>query len=45
MEMKMKKAMLIMIMTMFFMGCAGVVGTPPTIGRTPGVGLDNNGTH
>jgi len=44
-EMKMKKAMFIMIIAMFIFACAGVVGTPPTIGRTHGVGLDNNGTH
>ena len=41
----MKKIMFVMIMAMFISGCAGVVGTPPTISRTPGVGLDNNGTH
>jgi hypothetical protein len=43
--MKMKKIMFIMIMAMFLFACAGVVGTPPTISRAPGVGLDNNGTH
>lgn len=41
----MKKIMFIMIMAMFFSACAGVVGTPPTISRAPGVGLDNNGTR
>ena len=41
----MKKAIIVMIVAMFIASCAGVVVTPPTIGRTPGVGLDNNGTH
>jgi len=43
-EMKMKKIMFIMIMAMFFSACAGVEGSAPTLDRTHGVGLDNNGT-
>jgi hypothetical protein len=41
----MKKVMFILIMVMFFSACSGEGGPPPTIGRTHGVGLDNNGTR
>jgi len=45
----MKKIMFVMIMAMFISACAGVVGTPPNISRTPdfgpSFGIDYNGVH